>query len=83
MLVEILNSNQSLELKSYLLENGVQTEIHYPVSPSLQEGYKNLLGSIKYPISELIHKTTLSLPISYSTTIEEAEIIVNLINNKV
>jgi len=69
------------DLKSYLLENGVQTEIHYPVSPSLQEGYKDLLGNFKYPISELIHKTTLSLPISYSTTIEEVEVIVNLINN--
>ncbi len=69
------------ELKKYLLENGVQTEIHYPVSPSLQEGYKDLLGSNKYPISELIHKTTLSLPISYSTTIDEIKIVVSLIND--
>jgi dTDP-4-amino-4,6-dideoxygalactose transaminase len=68
------------QLKKYLFENGVQTEIHYPVSPSLQLGYKDILENKNYPISELIHQTTLSLPISFSTTDEEVKVIVNLIN---
>lgn len=69
------------QLKKYLLEKGVQTEIHYPVSPNNQEGYKSIFKSEKFPISELIHNTTLSLPISYSNTIEEIEYVVESVNN--
>ena len=29
-------------LKKYLFENGIQTEIHYPVSPNKQEGYLSI-----------------------------------------
>lgn len=68
------------ELKSYLLARGVNTEIHYPVSPSNQEGYNHLFCDQSFPISQMIHETTLSLPISYSTTSEEAIIVVELIN---
>lgn len=55
------------ELKEYLLQNGIKTEIHYPLAPHNQ---KAMLGIIegKYPISEEIHNTTLSLPISYFHT---------------
>lgn len=68
------------ELKSYLFENGINTEIHYPISPSDQEGYSHLFNNQQFPISELIHKSTLSLPISYATTKEEANIVVDFIN---
>ncbi|MFN8263659.1 MAG: DegT/DnrJ/EryC1/StrS family aminotransferase [Chitinophagales bacterium] len=66
-------------LKQYLFENGIHTEIHYPVAPHLQEGYHNLLKG-NYPLSEEIHNTTLSLPISCATTHEEAKIVVRMIN---
>lgn len=51
------------ELKEFLLNNGVITEIHYPVPPHKQIGYQGIFDS-NYPVSELIHSTTLSLPIS-------------------
>jgi len=58
------------ELKEYLLQKDIKTEIHYPVAPHLQEAYKDkLIGD--YPISEEIHNTTLSLPISYFHTQED------------
>ncbi len=68
------------ELKSYLLEYGVSTEIHYPVSPNKQEGYKHLFSNEKFLISEEIHATTLSLPISYSTSEEDAYYVSEKIN---
>lgn len=68
------------ELKSYLLENNIHTEIHYPVSPNRQEGYSHLFSQYKYPISEEIHATTLSLPISYANTEKEVEYVVKIIN---
>jgi dTDP-4-amino-4,6-dideoxygalactose transaminase len=68
------------ELKSYLLENGVSTEIHYPVSPNKQEGYKHLFSNEEFRVSEEIHATTLSLPISYSTSEEDAYYVSEKIN---
>lgn len=57
-------------LKDYLLGCGVKTEIHYPVPPHRQKAMQGLLiGS--YPISDMIHQTTLSLPISYCHTKED------------
>ena len=52
------------KLREYLLKNNIKTEIHYPLAPHKQ---KSMVGIIEgdYPISQEIHKTTLSLPISY------------------
>jgi dTDP-4-amino-4,6-dideoxygalactose transaminase len=58
------------ELKAYLLENGIKTEIHYPLAPHKQKAMQGLIKG-EYPISEEIHNTTLSLPISYFHTKED------------
>jgi dTDP-4-amino-4,6-dideoxygalactose transaminase len=68
------------DLKKYLFNNGIQTEIHYPVAPHLQAGYKSYFSEFNNPISEEIHNTTLSLPISYSTTKDNVYYIIDLIN---
>ncbi len=52
------------ELKKYLSEKGINTEIHYPISPSNQDGYKHLFNNENFPITDKIHRNTLSLPIS-------------------
>jgi dTDP-4-amino-4,6-dideoxygalactose transaminase len=67
-------------LQQHLLNNGISTEIHYPVSPNKQEGYKHLFEGNQYPICEKIHQTTLSLPISFATTEAEVKKIINKIN---
>jgi dTDP-4-amino-4,6-dideoxygalactose transaminase len=53
------------KLREYLLENGIKTEIHYPVAPHKQKAMEGHFKGEAYPISEEIHRTTLSLPISY------------------
>ena len=55
------------ELKEYLLDNGVKSEIHYPLAPNKQKAMNGILDGV-YPISEEIHNTTLSLPISFFHT---------------
>lgn len=67
-------------LREYLAKNGVLTEIHYPISPHRQ---KSMVGILKgrYPISEEIHNTTLSLPISFFHRPEDILKICQLINN--
>lgn len=57
-------------LKSFLAENGIKSDIHYPTPPEQQPAYRELLKGT-YPISDEIHKTTLSLPISSFHTAED------------
>jgi len=68
------------ELKKYLMEKGIKTDIHYPVSPNNQVAYRKILGLKKYPLSEEIHSTTLSLPIARFHTAEEVEYITGCLN---
>jgi dTDP-4-amino-4,6-dideoxygalactose transaminase len=50
-------------LRQYLLEQGVKTEVHYPIPPHLQEAMKDVLPGA-YPVADELHATELSLPIS-------------------
>jgi len=68
-------------LKEFLLKSGVKTEIHYPVAPNLQPAYSQMFANSTFPISEEIHKTTLSLPISYWHTEDNVTYISNIINS--
>ncbi|KUG22059.1 aminotransferase [hydrocarbon metagenome] len=56
------------KLKKYLIDQGIKTEIHYPVPPHKQKALRDLLGNNSYPVSEAIHASTISLPISYGHT---------------
>jgi dTDP-4-amino-4,6-dideoxygalactose transaminase len=75
----ILTENRD-ELKKYLYQEGVNTEIHYPIPPHKQNALKSLFENEQYPISELIHKRTLSLPISYFHSEKDIEMIIEKIN---
>lgn len=70
-------------LQAYLTDNGVGTVIHYPIAPHKQECYANEIWNIlqlSLPITEHLADCELSLPISPTMTIEEAEEVVRLIN---
>lgn len=66
-------------LQKYLLDNGVQTVIHYPIPPHKQECYKEW-NSWSLPITEQIHNEELSLPMSPSMTIDEARTVIEILN---
>ena len=68
------------ELQEYLRIHGIQTLIHYPIPPHKQECYRewNLQS---YPITELIHKQELSLPISPVMLQDELIDIVRIVND--
>lgn len=57
-------------LRAFLLEQGIKTEIHYPIAPHHQEAMRGVLQG-QYPLSDEIHATELSLPISAATTESE------------
>jgi dTDP-4-amino-4,6-dideoxygalactose transaminase len=67
------------DLKDYLKKNNIFTEIHYPVPPHRQKALSFLEG-MQFPVSELIHNTTLSLPISTFHKKEDICQIVEVLN---
>ncbi|MCK9209740.1 MAG: DegT/DnrJ/EryC1/StrS family aminotransferase [Ignavibacteriaceae bacterium] len=68
------------ELKNYLLKNEIKTEIHYPVPPHKQKAMEGIITEKDFPISEEIHATTLSLPISFHHTEDDIYKVVEAIN---
>jgi len=66
-------------LKEYLLKNEILTEIHYPIPPHRQKSMELILKG-DYPISEEIHKTTLSLPISYFHSEDDIYKVIEIMN---
>ena len=71
------------ELQKYLEENGVGTVIHYPIAPHKQECYANEVWNtpqLSLPITEMLADCELSLPISPTMSISQAEEVVRLIN---
>ena len=69
------------ELQQYLKENGVQTLIHYPIPPHLQECYKSEWGEVSLPITECLAQQELSLPISQVMSHEDIAKVVEVLNS--
>jgi dTDP-4-amino-4,6-dideoxygalactose transaminase len=75
----VIRTNKRDELQKYLLDNGVQTLIHYPLAPHKQEAYKEWSDE-NLPISERIHDEALSLPISGVQSLDDTMKIVKVVN---
>ncbi len=67
------------ELRAFLLNNGIKTEIHYPIAPHKQKALSGIVSGA-FPVSEKIHATTLSLPISYFHTEEDIYKVIEVAN---
>ncbi len=67
-------------LRNFLLENGIKTEVHYPVPPHKQKAMQGVFGEATFPVSEEIHKTIVSLPLSFGHKLEEIEYVIEVMN---
>jgi dTDP-4-amino-4,6-dideoxygalactose transaminase len=66
-------------LREYLFKNEINTEIHYPIPPHKQPALREIISG-NFPISEEIHSTTLSLPVSFCNTESEICRVVEIMN---
>lgn len=66
-------------LQQFLLNHGINTQIHYPVPPHRQKALKEW-NSLSLPITEKIHDEVLSLPISPVMTADDARFIASALN---
>ena len=76
----VIRTKERDKLQKYLLENGIQTLIHYPIPPHRQKAYKEW-NNQSYSISEQIHNEVLSLPISGVQSLEITQKIVKVNND--
>jgi dTDP-4-amino-4,6-dideoxygalactose transaminase len=74
----VIRTKKRDKLQSFLAENDIQTQIHYPIPPHKQMCYKEW-NNLSYPITEKIHQEVLSLPISPVITEKEINKIIEII----
>lgn len=75
----VIRSNDRNRLQQYLLENDIQTVIHYPIAPHKQMAYREFSG-FQLPVTESIHEQVLSLPMGPLMSKEETERVVEVTN---
>lgn len=76
----VIRTKERNELIKYLGDNGIQTQIHYPVPPHKQSCYPEY-NKYSLPIAEQLANEVLSLPISPVMKEEEYSKIVEVIND--
>ena len=70
----VVQSNDRDGMAARLVDAGVQTLIHYPIPPHLQQAYSDLgVAKGSLPIAERLANSVLSLPIGPHLTLSDAE----------
>lgn len=75
----VIRVQNRTKLQNYLMENGIQTQIHYPIPPHKQKALEHL-QHLSFPITEQIHDEALSLPMSPVMTDDEVDFVINVVN---
>ncbi|MDR9862867.1 MULTISPECIES: DegT/DnrJ/EryC1/StrS aminotransferase family protein [Pseudomonas] len=75
----VVRSKRRDELKSYLHGHGIETLIHYPIPPHKQNAYTEL-ASQHHPVTDSVHATVLSLPLSPVTSTDEVAQVIERLN---
>jgi dTDP-4-amino-4,6-dideoxygalactose transaminase len=75
----VIRTQNREDLQQFLLENGIQTMIHYPIPSHKQKAFSNW-NNLSFPITEKIHHEILSLPISPVMTNNEVDFVVSILN---
>ena len=75
----VIRTDNRDKLQKFLLENDIQSMIHYPIPPHKQEAYKEW-NNLSFPITEKIHAEVLSIPMSPVLTEDQIMKIVAVLN---
>lgn len=66
-------------LQEYLFDNGIQTQIHYPIPIHKQQAYSEM-NELIFPVSEKVQKEILSIPLFPSMKDDEQARVVEIMN---
>ena len=76
----VLRTDNRKKFIEYMLTNGIETKIHYPVPYYKQKAFETTIKS-DLPISDKIHNEIVSLPLNTALTSQEIKYIIKTINN--
>jgi dTDP-4-amino-4,6-dideoxygalactose transaminase len=75
----VIRTENRNQLQDYLLQNEIETVIHYPIPPHKQKALSSW-NSLSFPITEKIHNEVLSLPISPIMSEAEVGFVIEILN---
>ena len=75
----IIRTSVRDKLMNYMKTAGVGTSIHYPIPPHKQQAYIDL-AHLSLPVTELIHREVVSLPISPAHSKQDVDDVCDLVN---
>ena len=75
----VIRHPQRDALRTYLHQQGIGTDVHYPIPPHHQRAYSSY-AHLSFPISEQLHREVLSLPLNPALTDEQIKYIIRMIN---
>lgn len=75
----VIRTSYRDDLQNFLSENGIQTLIHYPIAVHKQEAYLEY-HSKSLPITEMLHREVMSIPISPVMTDGEVSFVIDVLN---
>ena len=76
----VITTKERDRLRQYLLDNEIQSQIHYPVPPHKQQCYSNY-NRLSLPIAERLANEVLSLPISPVMSEEDVERVARIVSD--
>jgi dTDP-4-amino-4,6-dideoxygalactose transaminase len=78
----VVQTQQRDQLAAHLKQAGINTTIHYPIPPHLQECYAHLCYQVgSFPLAERYAQTVLSLPIYNGMSKADIALVINTVNS--
>jgi len=68
------------KIREYLSSHGIGTAIHYPLAPYRQTSLKPFFKNQSFPISDMLHNTVFSLPLSFMHTHDDIHKVIETLN---
>ena len=75
----VIRCEKRYELQRFLMQNDIETLIHYPIAPHKQKALQHW-NHLSFPITEKIHDEVLSLPIFPTLSFDEVDYIIQKLN---
>ncbi len=76
----VIRSSIRDNLRTYLTQNGIGTDIHYPVPPHKQPAMTDW-SHLSFPITEKLHREVLSIPMNHTLSDEQVTYIISTLNS--
>ena len=78
----VVRTNLSERLQKGLTTKGIETMIHYPISPHMQPAYSQMnIMSCALPISETMNREVISLPIGPHLDVKDIHKVVDAVKS--